>query len=141
VPYCWSYDSVHGAGDWLGNSRCSCALCSYASLPDLLLASARRPRLADLYAEVEQVRGDSLRADRRIAYLIRHAKTCGIDPGVVCPNDGPEFTALQLQVRAALTMKPRKEPELAHDSGRRPMCDGCSRPPHRHSPPSGRDTQ
>ncbi|MFD7780484.1 hypothetical protein [Streptomyces sp. NPDC059753] len=126
VPYCWSYDSVPGAGDWLGNSRCSCALCSYASLPDLLLASARRPRLADVYAEVEQVRGDSLRADRRIAYLIRHAKTCGIDPGVVCPDDGPEFTALQLQVQAALTMKPRKEPELARDSGRRPMCDGCS---------------
>ncbi|MFE5688166.1 hypothetical protein [Streptomyces sp. NPDC056512] len=126
VPYCWSYDSVPGAGDWRGNSRCSCALCSYASLPDLLLSSARRPRLAELYAEVEQVRGDSLRADRRIADLIRHAKTCVIDPGVVCPDDGPQFTALQSQVRAALTMKPRKEPELAHGSGRRPMCDGCS---------------
>ncbi|MFD0033826.1 hypothetical protein ACWGDS_16540 [Streptomyces sp. NPDC055059] len=93
----------------------------------MLLSSARRPRLADLYAEVEQVRGDSLRADRRIAALIRHAKTCGIDPGVVCP-DGPEFTALQIQiqVRTALTTQPRKEPELARDSGRRPMCDGCS---------------
>jgi len=126
VPYCWSYDSVPGAGDWRGNTRCSCALCSYASLPDLLLSSGRRPRLADLYAEVEQVRGDSFRADRRIADLIRHAKSCGVEPGVVCPDDGPEFTALQNQVRAALTMEPRKKPELARDSGRRPMCDGCS---------------
>jgi 3'-phosphoadenosine 5'-phosphosulfate sulfotransferase (PAPS reductase)/FAD synthetase len=127
VPYCWTYDSVPGAGDFMGNTRCSCALCGFASRRDLLLSVGRRPRLADLYAEVEQVRGDSFRADRRITDLIRHAETCEApDPGVVCPDDGPEFAALQDQVRAALTMEPRKEPELARDSGRRPMCDGCS---------------
>ncbi|MDQ1051625.1 hypothetical protein [Streptomyces sp. V4I2] len=35
----------------------SCSLCVYASRRDLLLASGRRPRLAELYAEVERVRG------------------------------------------------------------------------------------
>ncbi|MEU2588257.1 hypothetical protein ABZ612_36465 [Streptomyces avermitilis] len=84
---CWAYDSVPGAGDWLGNSRCSCALCGFASRRDLLLSVGRRPRLADLYAEVEQVRGDSFRADWRITDLIRHANTCGApDPGVVWPE-------------------------------------------------------
>jgi hypothetical protein len=53
-----------------------------------------------LYAEVEQARGDSFRADWRITDLIRHAEQCGApDPGVVCPDDGPEFTALKKQVR------------------------------------------
>ncbi|MGW6893709.1 hypothetical protein [Streptomyces chartreusis] len=93
----------------------------------MLLSSRRRPRLAELYAEVEDVRGDSFRADRRIADLIPHTKSCGApDPGVVCPDDGPEFTALESQVRSALMVKPRKEPELARDSGPRPMCDGCT---------------
>ncbi|MFJ9909727.1 hypothetical protein ACIRVK_44235 [Streptomyces sp. NPDC101152] len=92
----------------------------------MALSSGRRPRLADLYAEVEQVWGDSFRADRRIADVIRHAESCGIDPGVVCPDDGPEFAALENQVRAALKQEPRKKPELARDSGRRPVCDGCT---------------
>jgi hypothetical protein len=38
----------------------------------MLLSSGRRPRLADLYSEVEQVRGDSFRADWRLTDLIRH---------------------------------------------------------------------
>ncbi|MEU6511025.1 hypothetical protein [Streptomyces sp. NPDC046942] len=92
----------------------------------MLLAVGRRPRLAALYAEVEQVRGDSFCAGWRITDLLRHAKICGApDPGVVCLDDGPEFTALEDQVRAALRNKPRKEPNLARGSGR-PMCDGCS---------------
>ncbi len=67
---------------------------------DLLLSVGRRPRLAGLYTEVEQVRGDSFRADWCITDLIRHAATCGApDSGVVCPDDGTEFTALQKQVR------------------------------------------
>ncbi|MEU6653374.1 hypothetical protein ABZ904_29050 [Streptomyces sp. NPDC046900] len=67
-----------------------------------------RPRLADLYAEVEQARGDSFRADWRITDLIRHAERCGApDPGVVCPDDGLEFTALEEQVRAALAKEPQ----------------------------------
>jgi hypothetical protein len=50
-------------------------------------AALRRPApaAADLYAEVEQVRGDSFRADWPITDLIRHAATCGApDPGIVC---------------------------------------------------------
>ncbi|MFF2517661.1 hypothetical protein [Streptomyces sp. NPDC058086] len=114
VPYCWTYDSMPGAGDWAGTSRCSCSLCVFASRADVLLSVGRWPRLADLYAEVEQVRGDSFRADWRITDLIRHANTCGApDPGVVCPDDGPEFTALQEQVRETLKKDPRKEPEMA----------------------------
>ncbi|MGW2651841.1 phosphoadenosine phosphosulfate reductase [Streptomyces sp. NPDC001393] len=127
VPYCWTYDSVPGAGDWSGTSRCSCSLCCcFASRRDLLLSIGRRPRLAALYAEVEQARGDSFRPDRRITDLIRHAETCGApDPGVVCADDGPEFTALEEQVRAALKKEPRKQPELARRGGRA-LCDGCS---------------
>ncbi|MGW2563413.1 phosphoadenosine phosphosulfate reductase [Streptomyces sp. NPDC001514] len=131
VPYCWTYDSVPGAGDWAGTSRCSCSLCVFASRHDVLLSVGRRPRLADLYAEVEQVRGDSFRADWRITDLIRHAATCGApDPGVVCPDDGPEFTALEEQVRAALEKEPRKEPDLARRARRtrRSPCDGCAAP-------------
>ncbi|MFJ1839971.1 phosphoadenosine phosphosulfate reductase [Streptomyces sp. NPDC088175] len=126
VPYCWTYDSVPGAADWAGTSRCSCSLCVFASRRDVLLSLSRRPRLAALYAEVERERGDSFRADWRITDLIRHAETCGVpDPGVVCADDGPEFAALQHQVRAALKKAPRKEPELARHGGRAP-CDGCA---------------
>lgn len=126
VPYSWTYDSAPGAGDWSGTSRCSCSLCVFASRHDVLLSVGRRPRLADLYAEVEQVRGDSFRADWRITDLIRHAATCGApDPGVVCADDGPEFTALQEQVRQTLTKDPRKEPEMARHNGRA-LCDGCT---------------
>ncbi|MCX4499465.1 phosphoadenosine phosphosulfate reductase, partial [Streptomyces sp. NBC_01728] len=126
VPYCWTYDSAPGAGDWAGTSRCSCSLCVYASRRDTLLSSGRRPRLADLYAEVEQVRGDSFRADWRLTDLIRHAKICGApDPGIICPDDGPEFTELQAQVRAALKLEARKLPDLARD-GRRALCSGCA---------------
>ncbi|MGW0314083.1 phosphoadenosine phosphosulfate reductase [Streptomyces flavidovirens] len=128
VPYCWTYDSAPGAGDWSGTSRCSCSLCVFASRRDLLLSVGRRPRLADLYTEVEQVRGDSFRADWRITDLIRHAATCEAPaPGVVCPDDGPEFAALQVQVRAALKKEPRKEPDLARRDRRTP-CDGCAAP-------------
>ncbi|MDQ1051780.1 phosphoadenosine phosphosulfate reductase [Streptomyces sp. V4I2] len=126
VPYSWTYDSVPGAGDWSGTSRCSCSLCVFASRRDLLLASGRRPRLAELYAEVERVRGDSFRADWRISDLIRHARTCGApDPGVVCADDGPDFAALQAQVRGALKLEPRKEPDLARKRGRA-LCGDCA---------------
>ncbi|MFF1747568.1 phosphoadenosine phosphosulfate reductase [Streptomyces mirabilis] len=126
VPYCWTYDSVPGAGDWAGTSRCSCSLCVYASRRDTLLSSGRRPRLADLYAEVEQVRGDSFRADWRLTDLIRHAKICGApDPGIICPDNGPEFAELQAQVRAALKLEARKLPDLARDGGRA-LCGGCA---------------
>ncbi|WP_202919855.1 hypothetical protein [Streptomyces adustus] len=129
VPYCWTYDSAPGASDWTGTSRCSCSLCVFASRHDVLLSIGRRPRLADLYAEVEQVGGDSFRIDWRITDLIRHPAACGApDPGVVCPDDGPEFTALEEQVRAALEEKPRKKPDLARRTRRSP-CDGYAAPP------------
>ncbi|MFI6055953.1 phosphoadenosine phosphosulfate reductase [Streptomyces violascens] len=122
----WTYDSVPGAGDFEGTSRCSCSLCSFAGVRDLLLAVARRPRLAALYAEVETTRGDRLRPDWRITDLIRHATTCGTpEPGVICPDDGPDFTALEEQVRAQLTQPPRKPVDLAARSARRTLCDGC----------------
>ncbi|MGW7667492.1 hypothetical protein ACWGJX_10150 [Streptomyces sp. NPDC054775] len=72
-----------------------------------------------------EIRGDSFRPDWRITDLIRQ---CGApSPGVVCPDDGPEFTALEEQVRAALQRKPRKEPDLAcHDRG--VLCEGCAAP-------------
>ncbi|MFD7880624.1 hypothetical protein ACFV5G_42315 [Streptomyces sp. NPDC059766] len=63
VPYCWIYDSVPGADDGMGNSRCSCPLCGFASLRDLPLSFSLHMQLADLYAEIEQVRGDSFRAN------------------------------------------------------------------------------
>ncbi|WP_426567398.1 hypothetical protein [Streptomyces canus] len=77
VPYCWTYDPVPGASDWAGTSRCSCSLCVFASRHDVLLSVGWRPRPADLYAEVEHVRGDSFRADWRITDLIRHDAACG----------------------------------------------------------------
>ncbi|MEU3901639.1 hypothetical protein [Streptomyces sp. NPDC045251] len=56
---------------------------------------------------------------------------------IVCPlrsgsksdslDDGPEFTALQDQVRQALTHEPRKKPELARRPGRA-LCNGCTEP-------------
>ncbi|MEU6495729.1 hypothetical protein [Streptomyces sp. NPDC046984] len=109
VPYCWTYDSVPGAGDWAGTSRCSCLLCVFAARTDVLLSIGRRPRLAGLYAEVEQARGDSFRADWRITNPIWHAEQCGAPyPGVVCPDDSPELTALEEQVRAALKRSPAR---------------------------------
>ncbi|MFJ5270812.1 hypothetical protein [Streptomyces sp. NPDC088358] len=71
------------------------------------------------------MRGDSLRTDWRITDLIRHAKTCGApDPGIICRADGPDFTALRVQVRAALKVEPRKQPDLARD-GARALCGDC----------------
>ncbi|MFD7379325.1 hypothetical protein ACFY13_47030 [Streptomyces mirabilis] len=113
-----------GAGDWGGTSRYSCSLCVSASRRDTLLFSGRQPRLADLYAEVEQVRGDSFRAGWRLTDLIRHTKICGApNPGIICPDDGPEFAELQAQVWAALKLEARKLSDLARD-GRRALCGG-----------------
>jgi len=110
----WTYDSVPGAGDWAGTSRCSCSYCVFSSKRDLLLAVGRRPRLAALYDEVETVRGDSFRPDYRIHDLIRLAAGPDApDPGVVCDDSGPEFDALVAQVRAALARPPRKPVDLA----------------------------
>lgn len=51
-----------------------------------------------------KIRGDSFRAHWRITELIRQ---CGApSPGVVCLDDGPEFTALAEQVRAAMKRRP-----------------------------------
>ncbi|MFD7015213.1 phosphoadenosine phosphosulfate reductase [Streptomyces sp. NPDC059928] len=122
----WTYDSVPGAGDFRGTSRCSCSLCSFAGLRDLLLAVARRPRLAALYAEVEATRGDRLRPDWSITDLIRHATTCGTpEPGIICPDDGDDFTALETQVRTQLAQPPRKPVDLAAHQTGRTLCDGC----------------
>ena len=102
VPYCWTYDSGTRCGRLGRNLPPLVSLCVFASRRDVLLSIGRRPRLAALYAEVEQVRGDSFRADWRITDLVRHAAACGApDPGVVCSDDGPEFTALEEQVPAS----------------------------------------
>lgn len=125
----WTYDSVPGAMDWLGTWRCSCSLCGFAGKRDQLIAIRRRPRLAALYAEVETVRGDSLAPGRRIADLIHLAHGPGApDPGVVLPDDGPEFTAVALQVRSALARPPRKAVDLAARDDDEPttVCGGCA---------------
>jgi len=49
-----------------------------------------------------------------------------VDLSVICPDDGPEYTAPQIQVRVALTAQPRTKPEPAHDNGPRPVPDGCN---------------
>lgn len=129
VAHHWTYDSVPGANDWAGMSRCSCSLCVFASKRDLLLAVGRRPRLAALYAEVERVRRDSFRPDRTIQELIDLAAAPGApDPGVVCDDDTPEFAALQDQVRTALHRPARKNPQLAllADPPSAAGCAGCS---------------
>lgn len=125
----WTYDSVPGAMDWLGTSRCSCSLCSFAGKRDLLISILRRPRLAALYAEVETVRGDSLTYGWRITDLIHLAHGPGApDPGIELPDDGPEFTAVARQVRTALAGPPRKAVDKAAHDGDEPStpCDGCS---------------
>ncbi|MEU6323424.1 phosphoadenosine phosphosulfate reductase [Streptomyces sp. NPDC047009] len=108
VPYCWTYDSVLGAGDWSGTSRCSCSLCVFAARTDVLLSIGRRPRLADLYAEVEQARGDSFHglayhrpdpACRAVRCARPRRRLPGRRPGVHRPRGagtaGPEEGATQ----------------------------------------------
>ncbi|MDH6502440.1 phosphoadenosine phosphosulfate reductase [Streptomyces sp. SAI-149] len=126
----WCYDSHPGAGDWKGSSRCSCSLCVLANRRDLLLAVRRRPRLAELYALVERVRGVPFNPNTSMAELIERAARPGApDPGVVIEDEGPEFDALENAVQAALK-KPAKRaryvrPVPAEDAlpgG----CDGCA---------------
>ncbi|MGV4890782.1 hypothetical protein ACSR0Z_30200 (plasmid) [Streptomyces viridosporus] len=97
----------------------------FASKRDLLLAIARRPRLAELYAEVESARGDSFRPDWRITDLIEASRRPDVpDPGIVLPDDGPDMDLLERQIRTALQQPPRKAVHLAarHPSA----CDGCT---------------
>ncbi|WP_229848963.1 phosphoadenosine phosphosulfate reductase [Streptomyces melanogenes] len=126
VPYSWTYDSAPGAGDWAGTSRCSCSLCVFRC-PSRRAAGSRPAAAACRPVRRSRAStGDSFRSDWRITDLIRHARTCEApEPGVICRDDGPEFTALQEQVRAALKQRPRKEPQLARRSGRA-QCDGCT---------------
>ncbi|MEU9919476.1 hypothetical protein [Streptomyces sp. NPDC051001] len=73
-----------------------------------------------MYTEVKQVRGDNFRANWGITDLIRH----GARARHRYPDNGPEFAALQQQLRAALTRAPHKEPDLAR-CWRLPS-DGCT---------------
>ncbi|WP_016828500.1 adenine nucleotide alpha hydrolase family protein [Streptomyces viridosporus] len=130
VPYHWTYDSFPGAGDFKGTSRCSCSLCVFASKRDLLLAIARRPRLAELYAEVESARGDSFRPDWRITDLIEASRRpTAPDPGIVLPDDGPDMDLLERQIRTALQQPPRKAVHLAARPASGPACGGCDAGP------------
>ncbi|TQE33208.1 phosphoadenosine phosphosulfate reductase [Streptomyces ipomoeae] len=114
MPHHWTYDSAPGAGDWLGTSRCSCALCFLSSKRDLLLGVLRRPRLSSLIARVEHVRGDSFRADWSMHDLIAWSKLPGAPkPGVVITDETPAFDAMEKAVLKALQKPPRKEPKLA----------------------------
>ncbi|MDX3075911.1 phosphoadenosine phosphosulfate reductase [Streptomyces sp. MI02-7b] len=113
VPHHWSYDSVPGAGDWLGSTRCSCSICIMGSRPDLILSARRRPRLTSLYAEVEQVRGHRFRQDLSIAELITMTKQRGGPaPGIVLADDEPEFEFMAAAVRTALGQPPRRKLEV-----------------------------
>lgn len=127
VPTHWVYDSVPGALDRRGNTRCSCSLCVFANRRDLLLAVGRRPRLAALYAEVEEARRDSFKSDITMRQLIGPAAAPGApDPGIRVDDDTEEFTALRDQVRAALHLPARKAPDLALLPGSTQLpCQGC----------------
>ncbi|MER0443086.1 phosphoadenosine phosphosulfate reductase [Streptomyces sp. Edi4] len=130
-PHHWAYDSAPGAGDWAGSSRCSCSACVFSNHRDLLLAVARRPRLAALYAEVEYARGIPFNPNTTITALIEEAARPGApDPGVVLDDNTPDFDALQTAVRAALTLPPKRKPRPGTGPGTLPPlgggCDGCS---------------
>ncbi|HEX6359477.1 hypothetical protein [Actinophytocola sp.] len=103
VPHHWAYDSAPGANDWEGMSRLSCSLCIMSNLRDLVLAIRRRPRLARLYARVEERLGHRFRANASIASLIVRADEPGWpDPGVVLDEQTPEFDQLEADVLSAL---------------------------------------
>ncbi|MFJ8351284.1 phosphoadenosine phosphosulfate reductase [Streptomyces sp. NPDC094153] len=129
LPHHWCYDSHPGAGDWAGSSRCSCSLCVLANTRDLLLGVKRRPRLAELYALVERVRGVSFNPKTSMAALIEQAGHPGApDPGVVIDDDGPEFDALETAVRTALTKPPKRDRYVRPGAPADALlggCDGC----------------
>ncbi|MFB7649349.1 phosphoadenosine phosphosulfate reductase [Streptomyces sp. NPDC056084] len=130
-PHHWAYDSAPGTGDWAGSTRCSCSACVFSNHRDLLLAVARRPRLAALYAEVEYARGIPFNPNTTITALIEEAARTGApDPGVVLDDDTPDFDALKTTVRAALTLPPKRKPRPGTGPGTLPPlgggCDGCS---------------
>ncbi|WP_454314600.1 hypothetical protein [Streptomyces phaeoluteigriseus] len=94
---------------------------------ELLLAIARRPRLAALYAEVEHARGDSFRPDWRISDLIEQSRPpTAPDPGIVQPDDGHDMDLLELQIRTALQQPPRKGVDLAARPASGPVCGCCA---------------
>ncbi|WP_127353849.1 phosphoadenosine phosphosulfate reductase [Actinacidiphila soli] len=121
IAHHWAYDSVPGAGDWNGSTRCSCSICIMANRSDLNLAVRRRPRLTNLYAQVEQVRGHRFRQDLSIAELLQLAqRQGGPAPGIVLADDGPEFDAMATAVRAARRAAPPhpgSRPERAAAAG------------------------
>lgn len=105
LPHHWAYDSVPGAGDWAGQSRLSCSLCILSNQRDLILATRRRPRLAALYARVEQVTGYRFRDALPMSQIITlAAQPGGPEPGIVLDEDTPDFRALAAAVDAALYM-------------------------------------
>ncbi|MCQ9179067.1 phosphoadenosine phosphosulfate reductase [Streptomyces sp. IBSBF 2953] len=113
-PHHWTYDSHPGAGDWAGTSRCSCSFCILGSKRDLLISVQRRPRLAELIAHVETVRGDTFRPDISMHELIALSRQPGAPKGgVVIPDETPEFQATKASVMDALSKPPRKETRLA----------------------------
>lgn len=100
----WTYDSQPGTADWKGMSRVSCALCILSNKRDLILAARRRPRLADLYAEVEQRTGHHFRLGMPMSAIIAWAnEPGGTAPGVVLDENTPEFDAFAAAVRSRLT--------------------------------------
>ncbi|WP_309115996.1 hypothetical protein [Saccharothrix sp.] len=103
VGHHWAYDSRPGAGDWQGSSRVSCSECVLGNKRDLILATRRRPRLAALYLEVEEHIGHRFRFDMSMKQIIGWAEgPGGPEPGVVLQEDGPEFLALERDVRRRL---------------------------------------
>lgn len=103
LPHHWAYDSVPGAGDWGGQSRLSCSLCILSNQRDLILAARRRPRLAALYARVEDVTGYRFRDTLPMAEIIALAAAAGgPDPGIVLSEDSAEFATLASRIEVAL---------------------------------------
>jgi 3'-phosphoadenosine 5'-phosphosulfate sulfotransferase (PAPS reductase)/FAD synthetase len=103
IGHHWAYDSQPGAHDWRGSSRLSCSFCVLSNRDDLVLAAQRRPRLARLYAEVEDRISHQFRADYSMRQIITWAAHNRRDPGVIVDEDTPAFAALAAAVRAQLT--------------------------------------
>ncbi|OEJ20903.1 hypothetical protein [Streptomyces subrutilus] len=125
LPHHWAYDSFPGAGDWAGSSRCSCSTCTLASQRDLLLAVARRPRLAALCALIERTRQVPFNPNTTMADLIEKSRRRDApDPGVIIEEDA-DFERMEQGVHSALRKPPQYESKARTGVGLPQLTGGC----------------
>jgi hypothetical protein len=116
-------------------SRLSCSLCVLSNRRDLLLAAARRPELAALYAEVEDALGKPFNERLRMRRILEPAHAPDAPaPGIVLREDPAELAALRAAVRAELAAgsTPRRvaEPDVVDQPGhaQTPACAPLTNP-------------